>query len=329
MMKKNRLFSIIKILLTTTILAVIVYFISVELQRNRLQFGDIMDNINWLPLSAAVGSLIAYFLIASVGLRFLLNRGAPPVKLSVAGNFGIINISGLTKYLPGKVWSYAIMFFALNEIGMPLSKAVLDSMIHLILTVATPILLMIPVAVFAFLPRLSMLVKIVLITSGVSVYVLCLVFSPILLKIILRVVNTFRKKEPILYSLVNRKDIFKTQGIVLSGYFFYVLSVVIVIFSIDQNANWSSAIQIAVFCVFSAIVGFLALFVPGGLGVQESLIYFYATVNHADPGFALLLPIVVRLVSVITDLMVGLTSLWLIRKIAAKVVFAKKQKVIK
>ena len=321
-MKLSRFWPVLKVLLTISILIIIALFIITELQRSNLQIADIAYRIHWPLIPLAVIVFCIYFFVISMGLWYLLNNGSM-VKISTIKNFGIFNISGLTKYLPGKVWSYAILFYALKEHGISVSKAVFDSLTHLILTITTPFLLMMPVAVFLFLPQLSLTAQLAFLFFGVVFYILCLFASPYLLKMLVACINYFKKKEPIVYIALSRKNILITQVFILAGYLLYILSISIIVYSIEQSFYWITIVQIAVICVFSAIIGFLVLIVPGGIGIQESLIFLLTNIHQADPGFSLVLPIIVRLVGVITDLIVGLASLWLIREVIVKVVFKK------
>jgi len=251
----------------------------------------------------------------SEGLRYLFNKNRGDAsKLSIPKGFGILNISGIIKYIPGKVWSYLILFYVMKSKGFSLAKTVMDSFVHLVLYVTTPFLFMIPVSVFFFLSSLTTTIKILLIISGLLIYFVCLIISPLLLKVLVTLVNRFKKKEPIEYTPVSRSSVIKTQLFILAAYIFYITSAGIIIYSIDSSLHISEILQISVLCVFAAIVGFLALIVPGGLGVQETMIFLFMSSQSKDISLSIVLPVIFRMVGFITDLLVGLTAFWLIRK---------------
>jgi uncharacterized membrane protein YbhN (UPF0104 family) len=321
-MKLNKFLQTIKTPLALIMIFIIIYFIYTEFKKSNLKLIDIAYKIQWPMLPLAIIIFCLYFFFTSLGMRYLLNNNSI-IKIPILKNFGIFNISGLTKYLPGKIWSYAIMFYALKEHGIFISKAVFDSLIHLILTITTPLLLMMPVAIFLFFPQLCLNIKLLLIILGFILYITCLFSSPYILKMIVNVINFFKKKEPIIYTMLSRKNIIITQIYILTGYIFYIISISFIVNSIESSFNFTTSIQISIICIFSATIGFIVLIVPGGIGVQESLIYFFTSINQTDSGFSFILPVIVRLVSVITDLIVGLTSLWIIRKLAVNIIFNK------
>ena len=64
--------------------------------------------------------------------------------------------------------------------------------------------------------------------------------------------------------------------------------------------------------LFSDTVGFLAFLVPGGVGVRESLFYLVLQ-ERGGQSFALILPIVMRLMSMLVDALLGLLGLVYLR----------------
>jgi uncharacterized membrane protein YbhN (UPF0104 family) len=65
--------------------------------------------------------------------------------------------------------------------------------------------------------------------------------------------------------------------------------------------------------VLSDTVGFLAFIVPGGIGVREGLFYLTLREHGAGP-IALILPIAMRLMSMLADALLGLLGLIFLRK---------------
>lgn len=314
----------IKILIAILALVLIAYFISSELRKNSVQFADVMGSVDWSFLVLSVISLCVFYFFSSMALRYLLNNDSTRPKLAVVKSFGVLNISGLAKYLPGRIWAYTLMVTALKERGIPLSKVMFDSLIHLILIAVTPFLLMLPTAVFLFLPSLHPALRIGLIVAGVAIYAGCLIASPFLLMQIVSIINRFRK-QPIAYEMVRRRDVVMTQAIVLFAYIFYIWSAMCIVYSIDKNVTFLFALQTSIICMFSKIIGFLAIIVPAGLGVQESLIYYLTGLYSSDISFTLILPVILRMVTIVADVLVFLLAFWVIRKDAAGMIYRKSE----
>jgi len=328
-MKKNSFLkgiSIIKMLIVLLFIIIIVLFVSSELKKSSIQIVSILKQVDWTILIVAITVYCMYFFFSSYGLRYLLTRKTNDLRLSIPICFGLLNISGLTKYIPGKVWAYTIMFDALKRRGLLTSKIVFDNLVHLILTISTSFMLMIPVTIFMLLPNISLFFQMILVITGVVLYTACIIASPFLLKVVVAIINRIKKKDPIDYIPVSRIDILMVQTIIIVSYILYVVSISLIVFSISRNLDFIEYIEIAIICVFSGTIGFLAIIIPGGIGVQETLIYYFMGTRYSDTYFLVILPILVRLVSILTDLVVGLLSLWLIRKEVSAIIMKKQNK---
>jgi uncharacterized membrane protein YbhN (UPF0104 family) len=323
-MKKLSISYIIKALVSIAILVVLYIFIKDEIQKNGVEISKIGNDIKWYFFILAINALMLYFLISSLALRYLLNKDSFSEKLSVKKVFGVLNISGLVKYIPGKVWSYAVLFYALTKKGFALSKVIFDCLIHLILTVTSPFIFMVPISIYLIVPDITNTVKVGFIVAFFIVYSLCLFFFPQLLNIFIGVMNRFVKNK-VEIRTIERKTIFKAQIMLIIAYLVYVLSSMLVIYSLDRNIDVWVSFQLAVICVFSTLIGFLAIFVPGGVGVQESLIYMFMNISQSDTSLSIALPVAYRMVSFITDILIGLFALWIIRKEVMEV-FKNKRK---
>jgi len=321
--KKTGILTIIKPILAVVAIVCIVYFAHAELKKSSIQFMEIFSNLDWFFLLLAFLMLCLFYFLSALTFRFLLNRDAQE-KISVTKAFGASGISGLTKYIPGRVWSYAILFSILKKNGITLKKAIFDSYINMVLTITTPILMMLPIAIFFYLPEVELWARILLMIATLGLYGLCLVLSPLIIRFTIHVVNRF-KKEPIEYTPITKTDIFKAQAIKLIAYLFYSLCVAAIIFSIDSSLDISSVLVLSIACVFSMAVGLLVFIVPAGLGVQEYLVFVFASLTLTDIGFLIALPIVFRIVSLATDVVMGLISLWIVRAEIKGLVFSKRE----
>ena len=320
---KNKVTSYLKVILFIVILGIMVYYVSVVLRDSGMQLIDVADSIQWPLLAPALLAYFMFYTFSSYAFLQLLNGGEGVIKISASTCFGITNISGLTKYVPGKIWAYTIAYFVLKEHGIALTKYVFNSLVHIILFVVTPFLFMIPVLAFSFLLGMAAYFEWLLLMAGLTIYALCLLFSPDILQLFVSLINRF-KKEAIEYCSVTRSDILKTQAWLFIAYFFYIISLVAITYSIDAQHAFLDVLQIAVVCSCSFIVGLTAVFVPGGFGIQEALIYILVGAFNQNSLFVVILMIVFRLVSVSADILVGLFSLWLIRNEVGTIVFKQK-----
>lgn len=308
---KRKLIYGVKISCSILMVGLIIGFIYVSFKENQIGLSEITNMLYWPLLLVAILFLMLYYFSSSVAWRDLISDSICTSPLSLSKSFGIVNISGLTKYLPGKIWSYAIQIYILIKQGVTLSRAVFCNLIHLILTVTTPILFFLPVYAFYILKNESKLLQWSIMSLGLLLYCVGLILAPRLLQLGVHFLNRFRK-EKVIYIPMSVRSIMKIQGILIGAYSFYLFSLLCIVYGLGFTQSFLEALCIASICLFSMIVGFIFVIIPGGLGIQESLIYELVR-GTQNTTFSLALPIAFRIVSIVTDVIVGVLSLVLIK----------------
>jgi uncharacterized membrane protein YbhN (UPF0104 family) len=69
--------------------------------------------------------------------------------------------------------------------------------------------------------------------------------------------------------------------------------------------------------IISDVVGFVAVIVPGGLGVREGVMYFLLKGDTSGALF-LILPIATRIVGMLVDILLGTMSFVLLKRLQSK-----------
>jgi hypothetical protein len=226
--------------------------------------------------------------------------GARP--FSPAESVAIANTSGLAKYLPGKVWGFALQAHLLSAHGVPPALPLFVNLVNLYVSLATS----------AFLGLLCLLLA----QAGAS--------APRLLPLLLAVVlgdlcflafhaRLFRSAAA-LYGRIRGCEIarYELPGRVLAG--LYLAHGSAAVFS-GAGAYWAcvgtgfdpgegKALLVASSAVLADVVGFLALFVPGGLGVREGVMFLLLRDGAGGP-LALILPLATRFVNLAADAALG------------------------
>ena len=89
---------------------------------------------------------------------------------------------------------------------------------------------------------------------------------------------------------------------------FLGLSGCAVIFAMGLDCEGRLFETITAFIISDAL-GFLAIFVPGGLGVRE--LFLYSFLNNLGYGLeSLTIPILARIINIITDLILGVIAIY-------------------
>lgn len=297
---------IFKITLSILIVSAIVYFYYRQLYSNWNQIKSIHLSFNpaWLILS--VFFMVAFNLLTTYNWQFLINIHKVDKWLNFKISFAIMNISGFTKYLPGKVWAYAIQMYVLKNKGFKPSLVLLDNIVLLIFTLSTPALIGAELYIFSFMPvRIEL--RIVATLLLLLIYLVCLFFFSNILKFWVNKLNNVFKLD-IQYIPFKRKQIVFVQALAALYYLLLILSIACICPGINLNIGVGGALQIGIFAVLSSTIGFITLIVPGGLGVQEAAMYGFI-IGKFGTVTALVLPIVIRLVQMFVDLCLGITAL--------------------
>jgi hypothetical protein len=302
--------TLIKTIGLITVISIVVFYIKRELKINLGKIKEITFELHYGYLFVAFIGLVIFYIGTAMALHYLINsneRNANKIKFKKM--LGLQCISGLTKFLPGKVWSYAVQIYVFNRNGLKLSIVIVYSIILLILTITTPLLF--ALIYFIWNWELFFSYKALLIIIFLLLYSICLFFSPNILNIFIKIINKF-KREPINDSFIDRRMIIYSQIIMLAAYSFYVVGASFISYGCGLTISILQSLEIGIICVFSMITGFLILLVPGGIGVQESLIYTLIKYKY-DFSIALIIPIIFRIIGVAVDVLLGILSLILIK----------------
>lgn len=215
-------------------------------------------------------------------------------------------VSNLGKYLPGKVWSIAAMsVMARGQAVSPVAAAGSSILIQLV-TVATGIALVLITGVRAIdAPGLAIVIGVVLILGIASIpWVL-----PPLARAVARLMGRSLEVPPlqpnVLWIAVGRS---------LVSWLAYGIAFQLFVSGVLGSAAGATSSYIAVYAA-SYIIGFLALFAPGGVVVRESaLVAGMVRLGLASQADAFAVAVASRLWLTVVELLPGLIYLALSRR---------------
>ena len=244
----------------------------------------------WLLASAALAWVV--FIWINQLWRILVGIvGGKPLGFVPA--YRISALSNLGKYLPGKVWAMMGMVYLLRREGYVVTSALAATVLHQAYTVSAGLILLgsiLGAEVWGRLPFVSIAVALAL-----SAFVL---YTPLFFGVLnwgLRLL----KREPVQVELSFPKAFallvaYACSWILYGLVFWCMLKGV----GIDGGPFWH------VVASFGAayLIGFLALFAPGGLGVREGILAMLLT-PHLGAGLAALVSVVARLWMTLNELL--------------------------
>lgn len=297
------------------VVALVVYFFKNQFIRNWDQLRSARFSINYLFLSLSAICMLLSYLVVTAMWRHGVNLHAKQRGFSFAESIGMVNTTQLTKYIPGKVWGYAMQMVFVDRGSVPVS-AVLS--VNLVLALSNSFIALIAGGVYFSLSSILVPRSITIAATLLLllVYVFFVLFNSRFFTLLIRVSGKILKKSIHSYE-IGLADMLRLQALSLVATAAFGLSALLCTRGIGFVPTVQVGWSIFAGFVFADTVGFLAFFVPGGIGIREGI--FYLTLREYGAGpLALILPIAIRLVSMLVDAILGGLGAVFLRKYMKK-----------
>lgn len=213
--------------------------------------------------------LISMFLLwmgiaISIVLFTLIFRWLLKVEIGFPQVFKMYNITNIGRYIPGKLWSVMGVFYFTNQMGISKRQTTVAIIINEISSKGSALL--IGLGYFFFSPNHS---KFVLPMTGLLVLALIALHPRILSWLINRILKILGKDlisiDAEYLKIISIFVLYTTVWIFCGlGFFFMVSSF--------TNIQVNNLYKFITIFPFSIVVGYVALFSPGGLGIREGII---------------------------------------------------------
>lgn len=264
-------------------------------------------------LVGAALSLLAACLLATFAWYTAINSLSGS-KIGFRQSVAAVNASGLTKYIPGKVWSYALQLYWLDGLGFSKALIVYVNLVNLLLSLGMSLMLGLACLLFTHgeipLGPVSYALIGLLIAD-----VVCVLFNRPLLKALFALANRVFKRN-LSYFEVSKGLLLELHLIQLVAAVASGLGAYLFCFSIGYDVELSRALLVVGSSLVADVVGFLAIIVPGGLGVRETLMY--AMLGGKTTGsLAIVMPVASRLLNMLVDVLLGAVALKLLKSLSA------------
>jgi len=260
-------------------------------------------------------AMLATYLLTTYGWQVTLNTLSGGSKISFADSVAIVNTSNLTKYIPGKIWSYALQTYWLAKAGFSNSLIVFAYIINILTLIIT--FLIVGLCYLAFSP-----VELPLTGIIACIIVLCLfdilfiIFYSKLFNALMSIVGKIIKQD-IEYCEAPTKLLLYLHLIHFISAFSYGIGAYFMCLGIGFDIANDSLYLVMSSMIISDIIGFLAIIVPSGLGVREGIMYLLLK-GGAFRALSLILPIATRVVIMFVDVFLGAIGFVLLKNYKAK-----------
>jgi uncharacterized membrane protein YbhN (UPF0104 family) len=307
----SRLRSAIKPIASTLILVCVGLFFWRAFSRNWAEIRAHDFQFNYPLLALSFAAIAASYIPATYGWHIAVNSLSAVNKLSFAQSFATVNTSGLTRYVPGKVWNLALQMYWLTNLGISKSLVVYVNLINLFVGIVTEVILglaylllssdQIPLS--TALPLLAVLLALDL----------CVIrFQSQILNFLITLINRVLKRD-LPRSNVPAKLMWQLHVVQTMACFMFGVGAYFLCLGLGYTLAFREALLIMASLLLSEVAGILAVLAPGGLGVREGIMYAMLT-GASTAALALILPLAVRAVTMAVDVLLGLIGLKFLRQ---------------
>lgn len=292
--------NLIKYIIGFLVVAGAGYFFIREFYANYDSISKFNFKINWFYLLA---SQLLLILVSIAGTYFwqLLLKIITSQQISFRESLAIVNTSQLTKYLPGKVWSFAFQMLLLSKKGIS-KTVVLYANLFLAVTslFASAFLGLLYFACFSpnqpefWLPLFFVFL---------IIYFGFIFLNQPCLKLLVKIVQKLFNKT-INYTHIDVKWIIIFQLAYLLANTIFGITGYLLARGLGFSVSIQDIFAVAASLIIADMIGFIVLIAPGGLGVREGIMLALLGVL-GDKSIALILPIGTRIEGMISDLLLG------------------------
>jgi uncharacterized membrane protein YbhN (UPF0104 family) len=284
------------------IIGLIFYFLIRALVTNWNQVKDFEWKFNYpLLIISFLLQITAFCWLVKVWGMVLRHTGS---SISYLQLFKVWFYSNLGRYLPGKVWQFLGMVYLLEKRGVPKRNSISTAILAQSFSVISGLLV-----AFVFLGAdlysqfLSKNPGLVLVLAAFVILILIIICFPKLLGKIINSGLGILKREKISLDIASKDVIIYILAYSVSWLLFGLAFLVFIKAIAQASFNMYPGITGAFAFAFN--IGFLALFVPGGIGVREGIL-----VVLLSSMFPAIFPLpVATLISLLARLWVTVTEL--------------------
>lgn len=287
----------------------VAWFFYAQIHSHWQQLSVSRVQLHWLWLIFGLFLVLIHYMMTTAAWRIAM-VGGTETELSFAESIGISNVTQLTKYVPGKVWSYAIQMHLLASHGISKTRVVSTNLLMLLSLLSSATVLGSGYLVYSATVFPTVFSRALLVASVVG-YICLIVGGTHAINATVRLLNRLFKRniEPI---SIATSVILRVHGVNFASNVVYGLAGYVVAIGSGAPTTVDILVPIASATLLADTIGLLAIVAPGGIGVREGIMYvMLKSVLSAQICFVLLAAF--RLVTAACDLMLGSTALLLLR----------------
>ena len=306
----SRFVPALKRALTVAFIACVAYFFWRAFRRNWATISTLKLHPNYGFVALSLTVMVAAALVATWAWHLSVNSLAESEgRITFSQSIATVNTSSLTKYVPGKIWSYALQMYWLSNLGFSKSLVLYVNLLNMAISLAANVILGLVCWLLAsnkYLMFASLALGSLLVLDLVAIQ-----FSGPVLNWGVKLVNRLFKRN-VSYFRVAPRLMLELHGVHLLASSLSGFSVFLLCFGVGYQVDAHLGFLVTASSLIADVAGYLAFMVPGGLGVREALMY--AMLGGVSSGsIGLVLPLAARVASMLADVAVGAVALKLLQ----------------
>lgn len=301
------LVKVAKYLSSMLLILVVGYFYFVELSKNNVDLNKLFVSLNYYLLALSLLLCIFSYLAEIVIWNILINENGEKTGVTIIDSIAVVGASGLFKYIPGKIWTFAAQWLWFRKYGVPKTYIIYINMIFVYEALVLSLYMGLAYAFIAINYYAGIVATLLVLLLVVNI--LLNLYGHLFANCIFSLVEKILKIEfpPV---MISQKKIWVVQIIFTGSWILAGFSVYALASGFGLALSLLDAIPVVVSMWLSWLAGSLAVMVPAGFGVREGAMLLILKPVLAVQT-ALLLPILTRILLLFSEAILGLVALYL------------------
>lgn len=296
---------VLQYILALAIIVAVGYFFYLEFKKNWDAIRAYHFAINLYYIFASILVMSIGFLMETYIWQIFVNDYLPK-KLNFLESIALYNTSAMLKYIPGRIWSYTAQIALMSSKGISKTVLIYINMICFICLVFASTIYALCYYLFylQMTPwEISILIFILLIILD---FVFVIWNTPITNYLIIPINRIFKREiQPV---KMRKLLLVYVQLLYLLAYIPAGIGMYFLAKGLGMGIFFFSILPIIATLAVSLVLGYVAFFSPGGLGVREGTMLVMLR-QFSNVEIALILPIAMRLIYIIIELLLGIIGI--------------------
>jgi len=247
--------------------ALVLYYIGRTLlaQWNQYRSQPLETDVHWLPIVGSAALVLATYALLIQTWRLLMGAAGAPLNFANAAR--IWCVSNLGRYMPGKIWQITTMGVMTQRAGVSAATAASSALLSTLINIACGVAITLALS-WRWLERIDTSARAIAIVLIIGALV-GLAALPVVLPALARMVSRVIGREVAL-DTPSRARVAGAVGGNLLAWVLYGFAFQWFVAGVLGGAAGAAWQYLAVFTA-SYVVGYLFLFLPGGIGPREGV----------------------------------------------------------